>query len=836
MRKRIIIFRIILILLILCAAGIWYVNKYVLPTQAKNFITQTLEKQLGRKVSLEKISYNPFRGIVLNRLTIFDKEKPQEILAEADNINFNCLILPIFKQRKIIIPILNFNRFKINLYRKENGWWNCEDLLSLKAGADSKGSFQVLIYRISFNDGSISILDNYVRPSFSQEIENINASANFSLLSKINFRLSANTLEKNPIRVNLTGEYNLKQKLLTWKSNINNLDLTSYAPYYKSYLTKVKNFGCTVNISSTGSLDKDMNLTSTQDIYSTNFSFASDNVSGKGTIDIPSEISINLKENKKITYRGQINLLNFNLTNLPYVETVSNINGIINFNNKYISTQNLKGLIYNFIVNLTGNIEDFTNPKANLILTSDLDLSRLKPNLPKNLTDKLSPSSLKGRGHLQVLFNGLLKDDFFSNLKAGLTLKDAALKIPSLPYGLEGITGDISFKKDYLSFEGGIFSYNQTPYRLDASVSNFSQPNIKLNLSSQNLKIDGDFNLEGGDIHLNQVQGKYLNSNFKISGDAFNITHPRLNLYTDIELNLSDLEQMLPALIKDFKIDDFKTWAIKGTCSGRIFISGLLSRPKDLELGIKLNCPSLSVKKITLDNLALDFKMKNGQVSSLLSASPYQGSLNSEIIVDLNSKNPFYQAKLNLNDLDLKSLMKDLDLQKKNITGHLSGQGTFKGYGANLETLKGQAWAEILDGNLWEIPLLGDLSNVLNMPQLRKVTFKQAHGNFTVTNEQIISKDLVLLSKEVALSAQGSLGFDGKIDVMVSTTFDPEFIKQGSFLGALVAGLGSIMQYHIYNTISDPKFEKIIAALQIEEGLPTDFLDRFKNILKGMPK
>ena len=836
MRKSKIILPIVIILLTLAGLGIRYVNKYILPFKAKKFITQTLEKQLGQKVSLEAISYNPLKGIVLTNLTVFNKEKPDQILLRAQSINFNCLILPIFKEKKVIIPTLNFNRLQVNLRRKENGRWNCQDLLSLKPSDRAKSNLSFLIYRVSLHEGKISFLDNYLRPFFAQEIENLNASATFSLPAKINFKLSASLKEKNPAQFNLKGNYNLSNKFLTWENNTKGINLAKYGPYYQNNLSFVEKLDATTDISSVGSLDKDWNLTSSQDISSANFSFVTDTYSGEGRINTTSQVVMNLKKSKDITYSGKIKLSQFNLNHLPYLSTVSNLTGTLDFSNDNISTQSLKGIIYDTLASLTGHIQDFANPKANLTFTSDLDLSRIRASLPKELGIKFADVEIKGRGHLQVFFSGLLKDEILPNIKAQLIVKDAFCKLPTLPYPFEEINSGLSFKENYLVFEEGEFSYNKIPYQFNGSIAELAQPRVKLNLTSEKLTMNSDFSLEDKNIHINQAQGKYLNSDFEINGDIFDISQARLNLYGNINFDLADLEEVLPYLIKDVKVNELKEWGIKGLCPTRIFINGLVGQAKNLEVGIKSSCPSLSIKKINLGNTTLDFKMKEGEIDSSITARPYYGSLNSKIIADLNSKNIPYEVKLNLNDLNLKALMKDLDLRKKNIAGYLSAQGNFNGYGSNLETLKGRFWVEILNGNLWEVPLLGDLSNILNIPGLRRITFKQAHGNFTVAHKQIITKDLALLSKEVTLSAQGTLAFDGKIDALVSTTFDPEFIKQTSFLGTLISGFGSIIKYHIYNTIAQPKFEKVIGQPQIDKNLPIDFLEGFKKILQGIEK
>lgn len=832
---RIVLF-LILILFLVATFSLWYANKYILPVKARAFVVETLEKQLSRKVTLGNISYNPWRGVVLNDLTIFDQENPPDIFIRAKNINFNCFILPIFKEKKIIVPALNLRGVQINLRRKENGWWNSEDLFSLKPKAALKSNLQFFIYRISLEQGEVSVVDNYVSPPFSQDIENLEIISTFSLPSNINFKVSGRTREKTPSLFNLKGIYNLPAQSLSWQGNFKNINLSKYAPYYKEILPLTKNLEGTAEVVTSGSMDKNLGLNFSKEILLNNLSLATESFSASGGAKITASVSGNLKEIKNLKYNGRAEFSNFTVSQLPYIETISNIGGVVTFANDDISTQSLKGAIYNLPLNVSGNIRDFANLQADLSLTSDLDLSQLKQNLPEKLRRAFPDAEIKGEAMLSVFLKGSLRDNLLNNLDAHLVLKNSSIKAPLLPYPFDEINGDLSFKKYSLHFDEGSFSYQGLPYKLNGTLTNFTRPNIKFNLASEKLNLQGDLDLQHKDIHINQAQGKYLNYNFEVKGDIFDITKPRLNLYADAQFDLANLNDILPLAIKDFKADELAIWQVKGMCFNKIFVSGPAREPKDLEIGVKSNCSSLEIKKIKLANTTLDFRMKDRQVVSTFNAQPYQGNLNSEIEVDLNSKNPAYLAEINLNDIDLKLLIKDLDLKKKNISGYLSAQGNFHGFGTNLETLKGQAWVEVLEGNLWEIPLLGEFSNILNIPQLNKITFKQGHGNFTLTNKQIVTKDLVLLSKEMALSAQGSLDFERRIDITVSTSFDPEFLKRASFLGTIIAGFQTLVQYHIYNTLDQPKFEKIITPPTIPEGLPSDFLERLKSILKGNPQ
>ena len=134
---------IILILVIIISAAIIYLNKVVLPVKLKSFIVSALESQTQKKVSLESVQLNLLKGLVLRNLNVYDGQTRIIGLKEA-----SCafLILPVFKERKIIIPSIRLIAPTVFLERKADNTLNLLELLLNKKPEEEKLNFSVYFF------------------------------------------------------------------------------------------------------------------------------------------------------------------------------------------------------------------------------------------------------------------------------------------------------------------------------------------------------------------------------------------------------------------------------------------------------------------------------------------------------------------------------------------------------------------------------------------------------------------------------------------------------------------------------------------------------------------
>ena len=128
MKKIIIAF---ILLFGLLTATVIYVNTAVLPTKMKSLIVRGIEERTGKKVSLDALHFNVFKGFVLRNLTIYDETRTFLSLEECD---CTFLLWPFFK-KQIIIPTIKLKRPVLYLQRRSDGSFNIGDFLQAQKNA-----------------------------------------------------------------------------------------------------------------------------------------------------------------------------------------------------------------------------------------------------------------------------------------------------------------------------------------------------------------------------------------------------------------------------------------------------------------------------------------------------------------------------------------------------------------------------------------------------------------------------------------------------------------------------------------------------------------------------
>ncbi|HAJ57334.1 MAG TPA: hypothetical protein DCL35_06155 [Candidatus Omnitrophica bacterium] len=159
-KRKLVILTVVFILLASLALGIYYVNKAVLPTIVKEKIIIGLSELTSTKVTLDALSFNLFRGVVISNLVFSDKDEPNKILCSIKDASAGFLIIGFIKEKKIIIPSLNLNALEFNLVRQKDGLLSIAPLIEkLTRSAPSGGTPSILVKAVNVSDSAIRFTD-----------------------------------------------------------------------------------------------------------------------------------------------------------------------------------------------------------------------------------------------------------------------------------------------------------------------------------------------------------------------------------------------------------------------------------------------------------------------------------------------------------------------------------------------------------------------------------------------------------------------------------------------------------------------------------------------------
>lgn len=206
----------------------------------------------------------------------------------------------------------------------------------------------------------------------------------------------------------------------------------------------------------------------------------------------------------------------------------------------------------------------------------------------------------------------------------------------------------------------------------------------------------------------------------------------------------------------------------------RVLVNGKVqfAPPKETALEVRVDSPTgmdyVFLKKnlpATTASARLFFTEGRLRISNL-KADLFKGRLEGEADISLRKEAQNYTATLRANRIDFESVT-NLYFQYSKSGGVLNGEFKFSGLGANARMLQGKGALEVIDGNVFSIPLFGSLSDLFNIV-LPGAGYQEAHkgsASFDVKEGVIHTEDFIVKGLGFAMIGKGDLYFlDDKID------------------------------------------------------------------------
>jgi hypothetical protein len=123
---------------------------------------------------------------------------------------------------------------------------------------------------------------------------------------------------------------------------------------------------------------------------------------------------------------------------------------------------------------------------------------------------------------------------------------------------------------------------------------------------------------------------------------------------------------------------------------------------------------------------------------------------------------------------------------------------------------QGLGTARLQDGFLWDIPLFGFLTPVLDTitPGLGKSRVSQGNCAYIITNSVIYTKDLELSAGKMGLKYMGTVDFDGRVNAHVEAEPFRDSIVFSPFR-VVLKPFAKIFEYKVTGTLSQPKTQPL---------------------------
>ena len=176
----------------------------------------------------------------------------------------------------------------------------------------------------------------------------------------------------------------------------------------------------------------------------------------------------------------------------------------------------------------------------------------------------------------------------------------------------------------------------------------------------------------------------------------------------------------------------------------------------------------------------------------------FSGDLAGSADISLAKNNRQYTAKIEVEKADFPKLT-DLYFKYKTSQGDLSGRFDFSGVGSDARFLKGDGLVKVTDGNVFAIPILGPLSELVNT-MFSGVGYSVAHEAsmpFTIKEGIIHTDKLRVSGKLFAMLGHGDIDF-------LKNKLDLDIRIDAAGPGAVLTPLYKLFEYHGQGSLTKP--------------------------------
>jgi hypothetical protein len=402
---------------------------------------------------------------------------------------------------------------------------------------------------------------------------------------------------------------------------------------------------------------------------------------------------------------------------------------------------------------------------GNVDLQFFYDATQDPPSLNGKITSTLDPTILKG-----VFGEGM--DKFLAScaFPAGGPHIDATATGTALKSDAWTVKGDLNATK---------FVYKSVAF--DSAVSDFGFADSKLDLL---------------DLAVHRPEG---DGSGRIVYDFKNRSVELHNLVTQI-----DVAAVAPVMGPKFTEYTRPYHFAKPPLVHANGLVDLQSTKENLDTDLVVEVEGRSPMEWTLFHIPYSFDRPNGTLTfknrkllvNMHQCGFYGGSLTGTLDLNLRPSPADYVVDLTLDKVDFQKFMVRSFKYEKS-TGSLNAKGHFAGVLGVMTSMSGKGSADVVDGDITPIPLIGALTPLI--PGFSAAD--EAHGNFTISDGFIRTDDLNISSETLALIGNGNYNFVAdKLDLnMRVNTRVPLF-------GLLTYPVSKIFEFHAAGTMKDPQW------------------------------
>jgi hypothetical protein len=192
-------------------------------------------------------------------------------------------------------------------------------------------------------------------------------------------------------------------------------------------------------------------------------------------------------------------------------------------------------------------------------------------------------------------------------------------------------------------------------------------------------------------------------------------------------------------------------------------------------------------------------------------AALYGGRLHLEGLFDFSAETGAgMRFRSEMRGIDLHRLGREL--LRRDLEGKVDATLVMReGNTSDPASWQGAGLVSVREGYLWEVPVFGFLSPVLNSvaPGLGNTRFGSAQGVFEFGGGRVWTENLELRSMPVTLLYAGSVDFEGNLQARVQAEILRQTWGLGTVLNWILKPITKAFEYEVTGTLGAPVFEPV---------------------------
>lgn len=774
----------LLLLGVLGAAGVEYLNRYILPVKAKGAFETFASDALARKVTVGRVRIHLWHGILLENLEIQeDARYGKGPFLKVDRISAHILYLPFFKKREIIIPTLRIARPRLQLIQDPQGLWNFQSLRLQSPRTPSQRRFHLVIPRIVLSDGAVEIEMREPEYAATFQCKNIDAQARVASPDKIRWLAGMRLVSSSEIPLKLSGTYapSKRQILLQAQAPLRLKAVRDFLP--REMLEKIPS------------------------------------LEGQGDVELQFDgtLAASQKSAGFARWAAVANIKQMNVSSIPYLGEVKQLSGRLEASPGGWRLQQLSGFTASGRpLTAAGFIRNDAEKSFSLDLKTTAALSEL-PALPQKLKLQIQSMHPQGQATLELTAEGSLHPALTIHPVVTGNLQDVSLKLPPLGT-LEEVRGTIRWQPDLLTVTNLEGRYRSIPFSAEGSLVNFVKPEIDFKAAWGKLNLESQITLDEGRAQIHSALARYRGNSARILGEAVGVSlngiaeDAAVNLYGESVVELSDLPEL--AAFFPHSAAWMEKFPLKGVVSTRWLLEGPVETPNLWKLMLKNSSDKLTLHGLEFNQAALEAQIQKGACTVSAAQALVAGG-RIELTGSLETHKPRFpwNAQVRIQSVELAKLAQQLRWKTEDLSGELFIDWQGQGMGTDPASIQGKGKLQVLGGRIMELPLLGRFADFLGLPTLRTLPLQETQGAFTVADGAVQADALQIRAPQATLNITGTGGFlkgsDSPVNWRVIPTLAPELIPEETRakIGKVIAKGASyfIGEIRITGTWNHPK-------------------------------